>query len=228
MVSKISLYCTFLCLATIVQAQKLEQYIFEYQGKKLPYQLLKPANLDSTRQYPLLLYLHGAGSRGNDNVTPNTHIKKLILDPENHNQPSEASMPMQLLMKLLTEIDKNPQIDPDCMYVTGISMGGFGTWDLIARMPERFAAAVPICGGADLATASTIAHIPIWCFHGDNDRLVPVSRSREMTKMLKEINAAILYKFDGLDFHALIFLDIWIIFLFYKQFIQLIKAIMLA
>jgi predicted peptidase len=71
-------------------------------------------------------------------------------------------------------------VDPARIYLTGLSMGGYGTWDLAARQPERFAAILPICGGGDEATAPRLAKLPIWCFHGDADTVVPVERSRTM------------------------------------------------
>jgi predicted peptidase len=71
-------------------------------------------------------------------------------------------------------------VDPARIYLTGLSMGGYGTWDLAARQPERFAAILPICGGGDEATTARLAKLPIWCFHGDADTVVPVERSRTM------------------------------------------------
>ena len=71
-------------------------------------------------------------------------------------------------------------VDPARIYLTGLSMGGFGTWDLAARQPQRFAAILPICGGGDEATAPRLARLPIWCFHGDADQVVAVERSRSM------------------------------------------------
>ena len=76
-------------------------------------------------------------------------------------------------------------VDPDRVFLTGLSMGGYGTWDLAARMPDRFAAILPICGGGDIATATRIARLPIWCFHGDADDAVPVERSRQMIAAVK-------------------------------------------
>ena len=73
-------------------------------------------------------------------------------------------------------ITGNTKFDPSRIYITGLSMGGFGTWDLMARWPDRIAAAMPICGGADLATAERIKHVPVWVFHGSADTAVKTKR----------------------------------------------------
>ena len=96
---------------------------------------------------------------------------------------------MALLIELLAEAERMFPIDPDRIYVTGLSMGGFGTWDLIARFPDRFAAAVPVCGGGDPGTAPLIRDLPVWAFHGALDRVVPPSNSRVMVRALQEAGA---------------------------------------
>jgi predicted peptidase len=80
-------------------------------------------------------------------------------------------------------------IDPKRIYITGLSMGGYGTWDAIYRRPNLFAAAAPICGGGDPTTVSAYSTLPIWCFHGDQDEAVPVEYSRKMIESLKEVGA---------------------------------------
>jgi len=77
-------------------------------------------------------------------------------------------------------VSSREAVDPARIYLTGLSMGGYGTWDLAVRQPERFAAILPICGGGDETTAPRLAGMPIWCFHGDADTVVPVKRSRTM------------------------------------------------
>ena len=219
-----TIYCLFYpCLfVSVLKAQdEFEQHLFKYKEGLLPYQLLQPRNIDSTKKYPLILYLHGAGSRGVDNKIPNTHIQSLLLADSNrtqypcfvlvpqcpkayrwvetdwtllsHLQPKEPSIPMALVIELLKEFENHSAIDTNRIYVTGLSMGGFGVWDLIARFPDKFAAAVPICGGADLQTVQLLTTIPIWCFHGAADRVVRPSRSREMVAALKKYNADIKY-----------------------------------
>lgn len=180
----------------------------------LPYRFLKPVNPQAKKTFPLLIFLHGAGERGNDNEAQLLHIRELVLDPDNRSRfacyvlapqcpkgsiwanhdrnggsiamRSSPSTPIQLLTELIEKIEKEFPIDPSRIYVTGLSMGGFGTWDLIARFPTRFAAAVPICGGGDPQTAPRIKHIPQWAFHGALDKTVPPAQSRTMIRALQD------------------------------------------
>ena len=105
----------------------------------------------------------------------------------------EPSDPMRLVMQLLDEIPREFSIDARRVYLTGISMGGMGTWELLARRPKMFASAMPICGRADLSTAPQIKHIPVWAFHGDADDAVPVEHTRAMVKAMREADASIIY-----------------------------------
>ncbi len=183
-------------------------------GKKLPYRLLKPMNVDPKETYPLVVFLHGAGERGDDNEAQLRHGVPEFLTPENrkdrpcfliapqcpaeqkwvdvdwgadsHLQPKEPAESMRLVLGLIDEARKDYPVDPKRIYITGLSMGGFGTWDILARRPDLFAAAVPICGGADEMTAPKIAKIPIWAFHGAKDGAVKVSRARNMIEALKK------------------------------------------
>lgn len=103
-----------------------------------------------------------------------------------HAMPKEPSTPMRLAMAALDKVRAEFSIDPSRIYLTGLSMGGYGTWDLLARRPGMFAAAVPVCGGADETTAPLIRDLPIWCFHGGADKVVPTQRSRNMIEALKK------------------------------------------
>ncbi|MDR1052857.1 MAG: prolyl oligopeptidase family serine peptidase, partial [Planctomycetaceae bacterium] len=151
---------------------------------------------------PLFLFLHGAGERGN---TPEEIVKvkvhglpKLLDKPEfNKTFPCIAISPQckndfewspsQLLL-LLDHIEQNYKIDKRRIYVTGISMGGFGTWMCLNASPERFAAAAPICGGAKPEWAKKLVAIPIWSFHGDSDKAVPFSMSQKIVEAIREAN----------------------------------------
>lgn len=143
---------------------------------------------DTNKNWPLLLFLHGAGERGNDLEMLKTHgppklVEKgkefpfLVLSPQ-------CSIGLcwtnQYLDKLLTDIVEQYRIDTERIYITGLSMGGFGTWSLTIKYPKRFAAIAPICGGANPLMVKFIKHIPIWVFHGAKDRIVPIERSQEM------------------------------------------------
>ena len=184
------------------------------ENQELLYNILLPEKSCEKEQYPLILFLHGAGERGNDNETPILHIKSLFLDTKNkknfpayvvvpqcpvgerwvevswrldkHTQPKQVSKPLGLTMELLKSLIEKYPIDTNRIYITGLSMGGFGTWDAISRYPNFFAAAIPICGGGDENNASKIVNTPIWAFHGDNDKAVNVSRSRNMIKAIKK------------------------------------------
>jgi predicted peptidase len=102
---------------------------------------------------------------------------------------SNPSKPMELLIGLIHEMMKNKSIDTNRIYITGLSMGGFGTYDAIERYPDLFAAAMPVCGGGDASKASTIAHIPIWNFHGMEDPAVNVNYSIAMMQALVKAGA---------------------------------------
>jgi predicted peptidase len=183
-------------------------------GKTLPFRLLKPLNYNPKEQYPLVVFLHGAGERGDDNDKQLVHGVPEFLTPENRKdypcfliapqcpegkkwvevdwsaeseiQPKGPSEPMRLTLGLIDQMRKDYPIDAKRIYVTGLSMGGFGAWDVIARRPDLFAAAVPICGGGDETTATKIAKIPIWAFHGAKDPAVNVNRTRHMIAALKK------------------------------------------
>jgi predicted peptidase len=97
----------------------------------------------------------------------------------------EVTPPMANLIALLETILKDPKIDKSRVYVGGLSMGGFGTLDLLSRKPEWFAAAIPICGGADLDKAKNYKQVPLWIFHGAKDTVVPTKLSRDLIDALK-------------------------------------------
>lgn len=201
-----------------------ETHVFKNPGgKTLPYRLLKPVNYqsDASIKYPLVLFLHGAGERGTDNVTPLVHGMKefakddvrakfpcFVLVPQcpnekrwvevdwaldSHQQLPDDSETMKLVLELMTSLRNDYRIDEKRQYATGLSMGGFGVWDLITRHPELFAAAAPICGGGDEGVARKAANVPIWTFHGDGDTVVKPSRSRNMINALVKAGGRPIY-----------------------------------
>lgn len=107
-------------------------------------------------------------------------------EADKHIMPEKPTEPMRLTIELIDALQKEFSIDAKRLYVTGMSMGGFGTWDIITRKPDMFAAAMPICGGGDETKTALIAKIPIWAFHGDKDPAVKVIRSRNMIDALKK------------------------------------------
>jgi len=205
-----------LCLMTfVVRADELplEKRIYkDNAGKSIPYRLLKPANYDPAKKYPLVLFLHGAGERGTDNEVQLVHGVRGFLEradkypcflvapqcPNNvkwvdvdwsadkHTLPETMSEPLRLSLEALDALQKEFSIDAQRIYVTGLSMGGYGTFDAVSRRPKYFAAAVPICGGADEAQAKSVVHVPMWLFHGAKDTAVKPERSRNMVAALKE------------------------------------------
>jgi len=186
-------------------------------GDTLRYRLLKPKNYQPDQKYPLVLFLHGAGERGNDNTKQLVHGAYLFTEPANldpypcfvlapqcptgldwanmdwrKGNNTQAQLPARsftITLELIDELAKAYRIDPKRFYITGLSMGGYGTWDAITRYPKKFAAAVPICGGGDPAKAALAKKVPIWNFHGAKDVVVPVARSREMIKALEAAGA---------------------------------------
>jgi predicted peptidase len=184
------------------------------QGGSLPYRLLKSDHPEEGKTYPLVVFLHGAGERGSDNEKQLTHgvaefaradnRKKypcFLVAPQcpagqgwvnvnwgaaSHRISAKPARNGALVLELIDALRKEYPIDPNRIYLTGLSMGGYGTWDLLMRRPELFAAAVPICGGGDDSEAAKIAKIPVWVFHGARDQAVKVERSRTMVAALKK------------------------------------------
>ncbi len=185
----------------------------------LPYRIFIPEKM-SKKPIPLVMFLHGAGERGNDNKVQVVHaVRDLITYSQNnepmiiiapqcpknkkwvevdwdklsHTMPKDPSYGMQLTLELIKKICKEFPIDKNRLYITGLSMGGYGTWDIIQRRPKMFAAAMPVCGGGDIAGAPLFKELPIWVFHGDNDGAVPVTRARNMVKALKKCGSKVKY-----------------------------------
>lgn len=194
-----------------------ESHVFKNAaGQTLPYRLMKPVDLQAgaSARYPLVLFLHGAGERGDDNIKPLVHgMKEFAKDDvrrkypcfvvvpqcpdgkrwvevdwtlDSHEQLPENSVTITLVLELMASLQKEYPIDENRLYATGLSMGGFGIWDLITRNPKMFAAAAPVCAGGDEQVAYKAVKIPIWAFHGDKDTVVKPSRSRNMVAALEK------------------------------------------
>ena len=144
--------------------------------------------------WPLVLFLHGAGERGSDLEVVKKHglpkriaagdaFEFIVIAPQ---CDADERWDAPLLLKLVKKMQQELGADVDRTYVTGLSMGGFGTWDLICRYPHFFAAAVPICGGGEPFWARNLGQLPVWAFHGDADPIVPVERTREMVAAAKD------------------------------------------
>ncbi|MDP4172451.1 MAG: prolyl oligopeptidase family serine peptidase [Bacteroidota bacterium] len=149
------------------------------------------------KQWPLVLFLHGAGERGSDISLVSKHGPPMLASegkdlpfilispqcPENLYWGMDSEI--EILDALLKDVQSNYDVDPNRIYITGLSMGGFGTWEMLARYPNRFAAAIPICGGGDSTKAYIFKDVPIWVFHGAKDNIVPLSQSQSMVNALK-------------------------------------------
>jgi predicted peptidase len=147
-------------------------------------------------RWPLILFLHGAGERGSNLEKVKVHgppklieagqqIPAIVVSPQ---CPEESwwTEHLDALEALLDDLTSRLPVDPDRVYVTGISMGGYGTWALAASQPERFAAAAPICGGGSgVGTALRVGGLPIWAFHGDADPVVPVEESKRIVEAIE-------------------------------------------
>jgi predicted peptidase len=177
----------------------LDRTFTDADGKEAKYVLFVPADYKGDKSYPLILFLHGAGETGADGqkqvqVGLGPVVKKeektfpaFVLFPQSQERTWKAdSKDAQRALDILAAVQKEYKIDDKRLYLTGLSMGGFGTWSLAEKYPDRWAAIVPICGGGDPAAAKAIKDIPCWCFHGDADKAVNVERSRDMVKALKE------------------------------------------
>ena len=183
------------------------------KGGTLPYRLHVPAKPVPGRRYPLVVHMHGAGSWGTNNVdqirtggadfiswakrrgeeyvfiAPQTPKGLKWVDTPWDKEKStmkEAPTPsLRMTMEIIDDAIARYPVDRDRIYVMGISMGGYATWELLQRRPELFAAALPCCGGGDVAQAPRLKDISIWAFHGSADKAVPVCRSRDMVSAIK-------------------------------------------
>ena len=154
---------------------------------------------DPGRHWPLVLFLHGAGERGSELDLAAVHGPPKLADA-GHDFPfilvtpqcSESSQwvaELSTLSRLLDEVVAAHRIDPARITVTGLSMGGYGTWSLAVRYPDRFAAIAPICGGMWLQSAAPIRGVPVWAFHGDADDVVPFSATEQIVTELRSLDA---------------------------------------
>jgi predicted peptidase len=176
-------------------------------GETMPYRLFIPPRYDSRKPHPLVLWLHGAGGAGTDNIAnvsedqiPGTRLwtkpenqakyPAFVLVPQNPGiwveELNELSPEMLLVVGMLEAIKAEFNIDATRIYVAGQSDGGYGTWNLITQRPDLFAAAIPLCGGGDPRLASRVAKMPLWVFHGRRDDVIPVSESRKMIAAVRK------------------------------------------
>jgi poly(3-hydroxybutyrate) depolymerase len=184
--------------------------------KQLAYRLLKPRGYDAAKSWPLIVWLHGSGEKGNNNSAQLVQISKTFLaDPARCpalvmvpqcpadsswlavglNEPPAITEPARLIVATLVDLQKEFKIDDRRIYIGGFSMGGCGTWELLSRYPQLFAAAFPIAGppGDRPGLAPLHKDVPIWVFHGDRDNIAPVDSSRTIVAALKAVDSPVKY-----------------------------------
>ena len=171
-------------------------------GHESKYVVFVPHDYDGSKPVPVILFLHGAGETKGGKKMPvevgiGPAIKKrektfpfLTIIPQAETRGWQAeSANGKRAIAMLDEVMKDYKTDPDRVYLTGLSMGGYGTWSLAFHHADRWAAIAPICGGGDPRGAEKIKSIPCWCFHGDKDTAVKVDQSRRMIEALKKAGA---------------------------------------
>lgn len=177
--------------------KQVEQKLDLSSGTSIPYLLYLPADYETTSEkWPLMLFLHGRG----ESYGPLSLVKKwgpprmvergddlpyIIVSPQCPGNESWSQEKQQSgLVGLLDHISKTYRVDSERVYLTGLSMGGYGSWRLAADHPEKFAAVIPVCGAGKTEDASKLKSLPIWVFHGREDTAVVFKRSEEMVEAI--------------------------------------------
>ncbi len=235
--------CSLLVLADALLLPRLRAADGEFVARswdhpRLPptvnraYQLYVPA--PATRPLPLVIYLHGAGAKGQDNAKPvREPLARHFAAPEQQERfpayvlvpqcragddangrpnnwvkwrnqresppaqwdlsDAEPSDQLRGAQAALDDVLRRERVDPSRIFLTGVSMGGSGSWYWSAFEPERFAAVMPVCGLSEARRAARLKHLPVWTFQGDQDETVPVARTRAMVAALREVGAPVKY-----------------------------------
>jgi predicted esterase len=155
---------------------------------------------DTLRKWPLLMFLHGSGESGDDLAKlkvygPPQLIEKgkklpfIVVSPQA--EDAETGFQAERLKELLEDLKKRYRVDEDRVYLTGLSMGGFATWELAEKHPEEFAAIAPLCSGGDTSKAWQLRHMSVWCFHGAKDDAVPLAASQQMVDAIRKYNPSV-------------------------------------
>ncbi len=218
---------------TFAQSNYSKEVFVTSTGDSLLYRELKPDLIEKSTKYPLVLFLHGAGERGNDNEIQLTHGANMFTNPVNRSKypvfvlfpqcpvnsfwapisrnresdknlfPSnvDISPTLKAVKELLDHVIINYPIDKNRIYIMGLSMGGMGTFDMVSRYPDLFAAAIPICGGINIDRLKEMkTHTNFRIFHGDADTVVPVKFSRDAYNALKQKQIDVEYiEFPGVN-----------------------------
>ncbi len=192
----------------IDESQKL---VYKNSSTTLPYRLILPENYDDDKEYPMIVFFHGAGERGSDNELQFVHLVQYIHDntpepciivapqcptgnqwvdtPWKNGAYSVDQIPesneMKAVVELVGELEGKYTVDSDRIYAIGLSMGGFATWDALMRHNDIFAAGIPICGGGDVSKGELLKFTPIFTFHAVNDPDVPYSGTRDTVTAIR-------------------------------------------
>ena len=195
----------------IVNAATRDDFLYGNadDGSNLPFRYFVPPGYDGSQAYPLILFLHGSGERGDDNeaqLNNNANGAMSLLDDDNlalqpvfmiaPQCPTDGWWSGSTLLSAIGIIDQMSatyHIDPARVYVTGLSMGGMGTWSAATAEPDRFAAAVPMSGSGDTSAAASVATLPFWFFHANDDPTVPVSGSDTLVQALRDAGGDVVY-----------------------------------
>ena len=181
---------------------------FRNGRQTMPYRLFVPSNYDKNRSYPLVIWLHGGGSAGDDNLGQISLDNKLgthfwtrkenqarnpafVLAPQSlgtwdSNAEPEMSEELNLVLEILAVVRKDYNIDSNRLYVAGQSNGGIGVFGLITKKPGLFAGAISLCGAGNANIASRAAKTALWAFHGEKDDVIPVEHTRKMIAAIKK------------------------------------------
>ncbi len=160
------------------------------------YLLFLPERYETQKQWPTILFLHGSGERGSNLEDVKKHgIAKIVEERSDFpfiavspQCPQNQEWSAPLLNTLLDQVLSAYHVDRSQVYLTGLSMGGYGTWSWAEAQPHRFAAIAPVCGGGDRVHASNLKELPAWVFHGALDNVVPLNESAAMVNALKFCN----------------------------------------
>ena len=187
------------------------------QAETLLYRLFVPNNYDGKKKYPLVVYLHGGGGRGTDNLKQiqggngylidfftqaetQARYPSLVVAPQSPMQEGwieydsiTPTRQLRLVFELIRDLQRSYSIDSSRLYVSGQSMGGFGTFAIVSEHPSMFAAAVALCGGGDESKVARLVGTPIWAFHGEKDEAVSVERSRNIVAAIRKAGGQVRY-----------------------------------
>jgi len=217
--SGMSLLCLTVCSAAAQSPTQsfVARVLTSSTGVRMPYRLFVPASRARVLALPLIVYLHGGGGAGTDNLKQiaggnlkGTHLwlrddlqaehPAFVVAPQaptgaQWGTPNSDSLApyAQLVVELIHTLTQEFAIDTGRLYLVGQSLGGRGVWDLITKRPHLFAAAVPFCGSGSPTRVAAARKVPVWAFHGAKDVAVPVAGSRELVNALREASGIVRY-----------------------------------